>query len=576
MPRIPVLDSRSVQPQLQQSSQPFLRQPDYSGARTAQALTQDIAAAGQGMAQGYADSLKAADEARAVTEADAMLEQGNRFNDAFAQLRKSQGLAATEARASVIEKLDKDRQELAASLTDVQARQRFLVRSAQQLAAYRVQVEHYVSGEFDAAREATSKARQAQVLSATEAGVPNFEAWQQMSRAAEEDIRATAPSPEAGEASVQAFRSANGEAFARSLIAQGRLEEAEKYTRENQATLGGRFVETSTAVAQAKKGAERELAKAQAVRDVAGVLEKSKEPDGYVDEGKAIAAFNELDVEAQVNAAPQLRRALTAEVQRKKADVDGWRKAASGQFNAAGFAGIDGQLVEKLNTYDPDYLRRLRSEDELRQRRARARAKGLGGGKADRANDKLWLTRFKALGSSGMAEADVEDFVLGHGVTEQGVADMQLAQSRAKEHIGSGIGRASDDMANDVERYARSLRVSDGRRRAPELSEEEVTEVRSQAVDRFDAFVAKEKRAPNQRERDDIRDDILHHVVRRTPRSFGPIPLPDKVETKRAFQVPEEVAPGPVQMKFPNDQTYPVPADQIEKAKKKGGVIVNG
>ena len=542
MPRIPILNGPSVDRGASPVYQPNLREPDMGGARALATFGQYASNAAQAVDESIT---KARDEATAVVDANAMLELDSRASSRLSQLRKLQGLAASEQRPAVLEALDKDRQEVAAGIADMPTRQRFLTRSAQALMAYRHQVESHVGQEFEAARSDTLKARTSQFLAMTEGGVDNYEAWDTLRNQARDDIKANATSPAAAEAALSAFDSSTAEAWTRSLLAQGRIGEAEKYVTENRATLGGRFVETATSVAQAKKGAERELLKDQATRDVAGVVEKAKAADGYIDEGKAITAFNELDPDAQQNALPQLRRALAAEAQRKKADVDGWKKSASGQLNTGGYASIDGQLIEKLNTYDPDYLRRLKNEDQLRQDRARRKARGQGGGKSEAKNDRYWLAKFNALPADERASTDVTDFVMGHGVTDLGAETIRVAQRRTIEGLQRGDARAADSFADDLMQDFRAL-TKKTRSKRPDLTPEEADEYRSKALEAFNDFVDEKKRTPSQAERDGIRRQLLQSVTVSTPREplFGLVPLPDKTETKRAFQVAPSAPAG--------------------------------
>jgi hypothetical protein len=446
---------------------------------------------------------------------------------------RTRGLAASEASASTLEAMAKDRQRLADTISDPEAKKLFLLRSRAALLGFQKQVETHVGREFTAAQDATADALEEQVVAAAESGVADFDTFHQQLMLADSTIDGVSRSPEEAKARKARLRANAGAAFATSLVAQGREEEAASFVEANRAELGAKYAETQSMVS---RGAQKKAA----TRDVTDVLSKARGDDDFVDPSKAIAAFRELDDEHQVRAAPLFNRELAQEAKRKAAAVDGWRKQAGGQFNTGGFASIDVDVVVKLNKYDPDYLRRLKKEDELRQQRSLRRSLGGRTSKAELQNDKLWITRFKALGTRGMSESDVDNFVMGHGLTELGVAEIQRLKANAGEKVQGAEGRSQSAMQDEAERQLRALpKLS---KRPGGLTEDDVADFRASAFDAYDDFVAEKKRPPTAEERAGIVAELLRKRPVEVPRTLGPFTLGTKTVEKRGFQMPDAPA----------------------------------
>jgi hypothetical protein len=586
--RVPTLDAPSVGQARASGYDMQVNQVDTSVLGGVRALGQGVkalgGATGDALKKVSDEEEKARLEAQELQQATKLLEfnanaqrqlQGDstdrgRIDDAFdgtdtskGGFLRTRGLEASARSAATLGAMESDRKRLAETISDRDARQLFLLRSQASMLGYRKQVETHVGREFGAAQDATADALEQQVAAAAESGVADFDAFRAQLQQADAAIDGVSRSPEEAKARKARLRSTAGAAFATSLVAQGREEEAAEFVEQNRAELGSRYAETSAMVA---RGAQKKAA----TRDVVDVLAKSRGDDDFVDPAKAIEAFRELDDDAQVRAAPLFNRELAQEAKRKAAAVDGWRKRAGGQFNKGGFAAIDADVVEKLNKYDPDYLRRLRSEDEVRQRRARARAGGQRTSRAELQNDKLWITRFKALGTRGMSEADVDDFVMGHGLTELGVAEIQRLKTYAGEKVQGGEGRAQQDMQNEAERQLRAL----PRKARNELNEDDVTAFRGAAFDAFSDFLEENKRPPTAEERSGMIGDLLRKVTVESPRVVFGFTFGTSSEEKRGFKLQQK--PGAVKVRFPNGQTFDVAAEKLDAAKKRGGVVIDG
>lgn len=496
---------------------------------------------------GRAREAKAKQEAEALSEADKMLQlqeratrrlQGDssstgRIDDAFDGIDTSKGgflatrgFKASEQSADVVDGLVKDAKDIAATISDPMARQRFELKARESLLAYRKQVETHTSRQLDVAREDTLKGLMAQAISQASTGITDFDVWRTASKNAVDYIEANASSSDAAKGQVAAFHAENSFAFVQGLVAQGSTEDAATFVKEQRAYLGTRFDDASKLVAGG-------MAKLEARHTVESTFSGATNEDGFVDEAKVLGAFDELPLEQQQNAGPLLKRELAGAAQRKAATVKGWKNEASGQLNKGGFASIDVALTEKLNKYEPDYLRRLRNEDELRQRRARAKASGRHDGKGERANDKLWITRFKALGTQGMNETEVSDFAMGHGLSEQGMADLELLKTRAGESMGKAENRVRDTMQDDGEKALRALPRKKGEKTPIGLTEDDVADFRADVFDAYEGFVTQHKRAPDAEERSKLISELLVKTKVEVPGRFWGT---NTVE-KRAFQV---------------------------------------
>lgn len=493
-------------------------------------------------------------QALALAEADKMLQlqeraarrlQGDssstgRIDDAFDGIDTSKGgflatkgLKASEQSADVIDGLVQDAKDIAATISDPVAKQRFLLRSRESLLAYRKQVETHTARELEVAKTETVKGLAAQAISMAASGVSDFDTWMVTTRNADAAIEENAANPEAAKAQKLAFHAENSFAFVQSLVAQGREEDAADFVKEQRHVLGVRFDDASKLVAGG-------MAKLQARRDVSAAFDGASNEDGFVDEAKVVGAWEKLDEEKRANSGPLLKRELTLAAQRKTATVKQWKTSASGQLNAGSYASIEPALIEKLNKYEPDYLRRLKTEDELRQKRARAKARGAHDGKGQRNTDKLWVTRFKALGTSGMAEADIEDFVMGHGVSEQGVADIQVLKTRAGESVGKTENRGRDTMQDDGEKALRGLPRKRGEKTPMGLTEDDVSAFRASVFDAWDAFVAEKKRPPNAEERAKLLGELLQKATIEAPRTIFGFQVGTTTKDVRGFQVPKQ------------------------------------
>jgi len=382
--RVPVLQQQRVESSQLPSQAPYLRNPDTSLAELANGVGRGLTGLARQADNAQTAASKARQEALSLQEADKLLEQQERAqrrlkgdsktkSEGFLTLR---GLRASEASADVVDGLEKDREEIARGISDPLAKQRFLVKSREQLLAFRGQVETHTSKEFQGARDATLKARMGQAVGMAEAGVTDFDAWLAVSRQVEGEIDGLAPSAEAAEAVKVAFRADNAFALTRGLVAQGRIEDAVAYVRENRGALGKNFPEASALVDRANAGAEKDRIAGEVSKLVDTSAEAVRTPDGYVTEEdlrKAVPVEGyEGSQRDQVEA--ELRQRVQLERDRFKADNNKHRDNVNRSDLPGNPRAGDSELW--LEKYDPDFLLARQARKQAQYERWLARQNG--------------------------------------------------------------------------------------------------------------------------------------------------------------------------------------------------------
>lgn len=379
MPQIPVVRGpNSVADERAPSVGPALVQPNVAAASALGDVGNSVARGGAAAAAG----LSAADrqyeqaqkEARAVVEADAMVAFGTKADQQLAAIRQQRGLAASEMSSTTLDAIDKARADIEADISDPRARAQFRVNSSDMLLTYRRQVESHVGKEFGVAQDETAKARAGQVLAMAEAGVVDFDSYKETVDLADQNLRALAPSPVAGDAAVQKLRSDAGAAFVGGMLAQGRIEDAATFVDQNRGELGSRYVEAKSAVTRAQAGAAKDVRSLEAAGAVDRAAQRVTTPDGYVTEGALREALS-----PEGNALPEdieeaLQKRVRIEDRKFKVDVDKANKDLLRAENDG--LPIPGVTRDYLQKYDPDALLAYRGRQRALADRARALRNG--------------------------------------------------------------------------------------------------------------------------------------------------------------------------------------------------------
>lgn len=412
-PRIPVYETRVESSGIPSAPAPRLRTPDYSSANAVrQAIggqgglgdtLSDLPKMGMATAGGELSRLRAqqAAAAEAAKEASALAEAGStvEFNrriqarlngdsaagsEGFLTLK---GLQASEQSAKVLADMEKDRQDVAEATADLDARQRFLLRSSEALLAYRKQVETHVDKEFGEAKAATLKALEGQALSMAESGVADPDTYGTITRQVESLLKENVPG-EVGTAAVKEFRSKSAAALITGKLAAGDVDGATQLSHVLQPELGGRFVEVKREVDRANVGRKKDLANAAITKQVEEWALQARNKDSYVTENDLRAkagAVGGRGIQVPEDQRDEYEAAIAKKVKeenaRLKNDIAEHQKAA--ERADLEDAPIPGASVEFLTEYDPHFLRGLRDARRARERSERVERDGTASQRAE-------------------------------------------------------------------------------------------------------------------------------------------------------------------------------------------------
>jgi hypothetical protein len=493
MPRVPVYDSPRVSiGDAYPAVAPRQVQPDMTAARLLESGERALGVAAsvfersrrqselereKARQQMEAEAERARKEADAVAEAAAMMELDGRAVRRLGEFRRLRGLEASQASADVFDSFEADRQEIAQSIGSESARAAFLARSATAVMGYRREVESHVWREFEAAREATLKARIEQAVGLAEAGADE-ETWRRVSADVEQEISAMARTPEEAAAMRAEFYSQNNAAAITGLLAQGRLEDAKKALEEARPNLGRRYAEVAAAVKRAEEGAQREHLANEAAKLVDGSAEAVRNADGYVFERdlRRAVPLEQYDVEMRQRVEAELQRRIALE--RRKLELD----IAQARDTFAKSDGRDGTAESFLEKYDYDWLMAWRARRKAEAERARLKREGTQREKAaaaarQRAVDAefLWTLKRRLLEDPSTKPEDVlTEFIAekakgGEIVTVSPVtmaeAAFHAADVQKKTQTKEGVEelRARQSFADDIEAALRVYAKAKGK-----------------------------------------------------------------------------------------------------------------
>lgn len=491
-------------------------------------MSDAVAGVGRGLAvagavadKAYTDSQsKAKREGQALTVAEASLASEDAWASQTLEFKKLKGTQASAARAQAFEAMAKVRQQTAEGIKDSDARREYLTRSAERLSQYHRQLDSHTLSEFDSAREETLKARMGQAIGAAEAG--DVKGTHTLQSQVEADIRAT--HPDAADALVERFRQDINLKKFEVTLRGGNVESAAAFLETDAAkkSLGIHMQEASDMLKKAQVAYEKSVAKQEAEGLAGAILKSSMKPDGYLDHGAAEAAIDGTPLESRAYVRTIVKEQIAADAKRWKADFDGLKNQARVALNhGKRFEDIPAPLIAKLETYagGGEYVDRLREDAETDARRARIRAKGSGADKKALAKeqsraDKLAKLRFQSMATTEQAAAELDDFLVGQGVSETGRLEIEVLQRKAKEHVDSGMASTQDAFTRQaIVEAGKAGVMPHGKKKG--MSQEKQAEFSSEAQAAFSQFVSEKKRAPTMAERKEILDGLLSDVVKR-------------------------------------------------------------
>lgn len=561
----------------------------------ARALSEFGASLGAGAQGAYEGWKRYEAEANALAEADATLElqrryqrqligdrsSGGRIEDAFMGTSteegflQSQGRSALEKSAKVLEVMERDRLEVAESISDERTRQRFLVKSQElQLLASR-QVEGHVASEYEKAKQATAKGLSDQFLSMSESGAPNFDEWLLMKRNAEERVRALSPSPEAGDAAVKSLQSSGAQAFAFGLLGQGKLDEAKAFVQSQRATLGSKFFETSNAV-DAKLAAQKsDRAKVEVAKVTEGWAAQVRDENGFVTEealravAKPLAPEDPLRDEAEVALERQIR------VERAKIDATSKQYEGAGKLAIEDGLPIPSEAETFLKRYDPNALAALKARQRMRYVRWKSDSEGR---RKQAAADKVFLNELETALTldPNLDPAEFEkDWIAKREESGSEISvPSEVASSSgrlrgAKKEVASEKGEATfrKSLAARFESTFRTLSKT-----GKKIDQAALNERVGEALKKYDQKVQENGGRP-------LSEDQITELEAQGAATiiepgflWGTKRLGVDVWKKERT----ENAPKTVQMRDPKTgRTFDVPSDRVEEARRRKGLEIN-
>lgn len=435
--------------------------PDLGGAvaqagQLAGRAMQDVAGAAQRV-EAQADALRVTQSLteleRRTTNAlqgetlgkiDAAFEGAQR-KSGFLELR---GTKAHESSSETLEKLQQDVDELANELLPRQ-RQAFLQRAEAMREDARRRVEGHVAQEFQRAKADALKAAQSEALRAV-GNEPGGMGWRLKAGMVEESIRALASSPEAADAAVKEWEGQMAIAQISAYLTDGNVKQAEQTYEDTRFLLGDKRDDVAAVIARAKKGHEKQTQNAEATAEVAKWVAEATPPGGYVDAAKVLQRLqgSKPDDPRREALEQEVRQQLQVENARRTADVKRHQDVALR-------ADLDGQQVPGatyafLREFDPDFLRGLKNEREVRWRRWQAEKDGTA---ADRAaarrkqaeDDEFLKLKWAALTPEEQAATTPESFAKVLAVTEPDFSPSRngyAAAGKVKAETAAKAGKA--------------------------------------------------------------------------------------------------------------------------------------
>lgn len=405
MPKIPTLQGPSVMPnQPYQQVGPVEHQADLTGVRLGNQLLKGVETVAGAYAEAEkkrkAEEAKAADEAANLGAAEGNLDFDTRANNIASEFEKTQGRDALAGRADAFTALDDARDEVAQGLTG-KAREKFMLDSARAMQAHRRRLEGHASKEYEKARVVTLKAREHQGLAGA-AAAADVPAYDDIVARTISDYRNNVGAEEA-EAFEARFRGQAAEAYTATLLAEGRLDEADAFLSARKGELGDGYAKlratltTKQEAAKKDADAEERAARAQRLVDQAVLHLQTREDKlkKYPSEEdiRAGVNFDGLDDDTRKAAEAELNRTV-AEMERAKRDEVNEKRGEVKLLDARGQPATE--ALEFLEEYDKDFIAAREINKAGKEKAAKAKNK-----KAAEDAQKVWDAQFR-LFSKGM------------------------------------------------------------------------------------------------------------------------------------------------------------------------------
>lgn len=537
--KVPIYDDATVAPSTGVNSPgPNLVQADQS-------LAQGFKQAGAGInsfgrdVQEYGSKIEA--QAQAQREAEALAEYQKSVNarldgdstdtgkiDAAFDGRETTGFMSTrgdQAHAQagdVLKGVEEDRQRIRDTLPPL-AQKAFEQRSQAMLLEARHRVESHSAQQFEVSKQAAAKGLEDTTVAAAASDYNNPFAWVKTAEV-EKSIRALQLSPEDGDAKVATYKQKIAMAQIGGALAAQDIAFAETRYEASKEALGTQAVHVRAQIDEKKKALEAKAMKAEAEDVVAEIVQKSLDPDGYLNENKAHELLKTVPADKRTVVRELLKDQARLEVDRKTNDIERWRNQAQGMFNAGGgIRAIEPETMRKLHTYDTAFEKKLMDEqrmqdDHWRKLHSTSKSERNNALREQKDRDKNASDLFLALegGTQQRATVNLETFVAGLGVSKDlGMSHLKRLQQEAKDQLARKSGAASDSFVRDVEREVKPV-IYDSKKKGkllPGVDAAVPTNYAARAVKAFHDFEVKHKRVPDEAEQREMIGDLRRNAT---------------------------------------------------------------
>ena len=598
--RVPVLTQQSVAPANPfGDTSPNLQRTNLGTAQALGSVAQEVgqlgAAAGNVMEQqareerqASAKALHDAEQAKKRAEelqiADGLVDLQRRVGDDEAKFLGRKGLDALRASGPTLDALDKYVEEGSQRFTDPLQKLEFQVRAKQALLTARRSIESHTTREYASGTATTyANLRDAAVRNAGSVDLSPDEmasALAPVDQAADEFMP-----PELAKQAKAELRADVAEAVIQRHLEAGNVDKAREQLKLDRALFPQkRAQQLAAAVERAGAGAEKDRLAGQLSKLVDGSAEAVRSDDGYVTEEDLRKAVNVEGYEGQQRDAVEAEVAQRVRIEkaRLKADIEKHRDNVSrSDLPGRAKAGESELFLEK---YDPDFLlaRQARKRAEFRAWKAsQGDAKGKAAeAKLQKAVDTEFLNRLGAElvnNPTTNPEEFLTTFIAekakeGDDVTVSDVARARagLDAAKAGKKAETAEGATERAVASRLEKTLGAAFKQKGKPLDQKLLNERVGRALAVYHQRLEA-----KGKPlDESELAGIEAELLRDVTVTEPGRFWGT---NEVKKKAVDVIGAEPAPsGPVRVCFPNGQTFDVPPEKLDAAKRKGGVIVNG
>lgn len=400
------------------------------------------------------------------------------------------GDEAFKAGPETYEAIEKKRNEIASEMTDEDARERFLARTASDLDRDYAQIVEHRAKQRQLADLATLEAREEAGLEAVRANPNNLTEVERQTQALEEPIAKLGLSDEDKQARVRAWRQKVAAAQVVGQLNRGDWQSAEITLKNKREAIGdGASAKLDEQIRKVKGDSVAEL-KAQSI--VEGVTGRSGRVDGerareLVDQVPPGAERDEVRqrVHARLVEAEQQYRRTTEEITRR----------AEAAYNEVGWSRMPVQLKDELNERNPAKYRQLRDEAEQRWKRLNADRDDTR--RETREANKVLLNEFLALSPEERANTRVDAFVAKFKeenpdlpIDRAGISALQPKQRAAIDAVTRGQAVHEEAFVRDAKANAQGL----------VKGKQELKVYEAEATLAFHDFVAEKKRPPNAEE----------------------------------------------------------------------------